>query len=407
MKHKIVTVINYFNLYSALLLTASSIYYYNIQRWPFVLFFASYLFEFILEKKWENIPFTKARTFYVVMAFFFLLAFVYYPFDTSKYFHWLLDRRFALFGFAAVGFFGVNNKFKLSYFLNTFIISSIISIAYLVFIRIGILEFFKDPQRFVVFNLKRIEFVNMHRIFNLYLNVALIGIWYILTRSWKRTIWLKRLLYLGSLMIIFSALSVSEGRTGLVASLILIISFFFYETLKRKKIIGYLISFFVLILMIFVGVNQKRMSEKMVETEPRWFLWESAFSVIKDKPVFGHGISNAQEEFDVARTKFQTEEYRLTWIKSKLLDSHNQFLQTTMEFGVFGFLILLFLYLYPIAIADNKRKLFSMFLIFLCINQSMFDTFITGTFASIFGFMMLMTLSIENDIDIDTTKKIT
>lgn len=407
MKHKIVTVINYFNLYSALLLTASSIYYYNIQRWPFVLFFASYLFEFILEKKWENIPFTKARTFYVIMAFFFLLAFVYYPFDTPKYFHWLLDRRFALFGFAAVGFFGVNNKFKLSYFLNTFIISSIISIAYLVFIRIGILEFFKDPQRFVVFNLKRIEFVNMHRIFNLYLNVALIGIWYILTRSWKRIYLLNKLLYILSSTVIFSALSVSEGRTGLVASLILIISFFFYETLKRKKIIGYLISFFVLILMIFVGVNQKRMSEKMVETEPRWFLWESAFSVIKDKPVFGHGISNAQEEFDVARTKFQTEEYRLTWIKSKLLDSHNQFLQTTMEFGVFGFLILLFLYLYPIAIADNKRKLFSMFLIFLCINQSMFDTFITGTFASIFGFMMLMTLSIENDVDIDTTKKIT
>src|ERR1035437_4754105 len=138
MKQKIILVINYFNLVSLLLLAAASIYYYPIQKLAFLAFFGSYFIEFILEKKWENIVLDKKSIYYLVMAFFFLLAFIYYPFEnTSKYFTWLVGRRLAIFGFAVVGFFGVNSKYKLNYILNTFIISSVVAILYLIFFRIG------------------------------------------------------------------------------------------------------------------------------------------------------------------------------------------------------------------------------------------------------------------------------
>ena len=128
-----------------------------------------------------------------------------------------------------------------------------------------------------------------------------------------------------------------------------------------------------------------------------WFLWQSAVSVIKESPVWGVGISDAQEKFDLARPKYQTEEYRLRWIDSKI-DSHSQYLQTTMEFGIFGLLILLFLYAYPVFIAENNRKLFSFFILFLCAYQSVFDMFITGPFSAIFGILMILVLSVENNI---------
>ncbi|MFA6581942.1 MAG: O-antigen ligase family protein [Paludibacter sp.] len=399
MKQQIIKYLNYLNLISILYLVASSIYTYRVQKIGFYAFFATYILEIILEKKWVNIQFDTKRIYYIVLAFFFFLAIIYLPFENSrKYTYLLLENRTSLFGFALVGFFGVNKEFKLNYFLNTFIISSIVAIAYLVFYRIGFMEFIHNPLRAELFTAERIKYVNSHMLFNFYLNVSLICVWFILTRSWTRTIWWKNYLYIGALTVILGFLSISEGRSGFAIGILLVLCFVFYEIWKRRKVMGLIAGLLIPFLFIGIASQQRRMSEKMLETEPRWFLWESAVSVIKEKPVLGFGISDAQEKFDVARTKYQTEDYRLNWINSKHLDSHDQYLQTTMEFGVFGLIILLFLYFYPIKIADKNKKAFTVLIIFLCAYQSVFDMFVTGPFAVLFGILMLLILSVENNI---------
>ena len=180
--------------------------------------------------------------------------------------------------------------------------------------------------------------------------------------------------------------------------ILLMLSFVFFEIWKRRKIMGIVIGLLIPFMLIGISSYQRRMSEKSLETEPRLFLWESAIPVIKEKPIFGHGISNAQELFDIARTKYETEDYRLTWLNSKHLDCHNQYLQTTMEFGIFGLLILLFLYIYPIFIVEKERRLFAILLIFLIAYQSVFDMFVTGPFSTIYGILMLLILSADNNI---------
>ena len=406
MKQKTTTVINYINLFSILLLTAVSIYYYPVQNIAFYLFFISYIIEFILEKKWENVKFDKKSIYYMVLAFFFFLAFVYYPFEnTSKYFTWLVGRRFALLGFAGVGFFGVNTKYKLNYFLNTFIISSTVAIFYIIFLRIGITDFILSPDRESLFTAQRILYVNSHMVFNLFLNISLVSIWYILTRSWKRTAWWKLFLYICALTLFFGILSISEGRSGFITGILLMLCFIFFEIWKRKKMIGIVVGFLVPFLLIGIVSQQRRMSENNIKTEPRFFLWKAALEVIKEKPIFGYGISNAQEQFDISRAKYQTEEYRIGWKHIRILTSHNQFLQTTMEFGIFGLLILLFIYFYPIFIAENNRKLFAILLIFPCLYQSLFDVVITGVnYSSIFGILMVIILSVENNVAPKTPK---
>lgn len=405
MNQKFISILNYVNLYLALFLTTSLIYSYPIQKWFVILFFTSYIFEFITEKKWQRIHIDKTRIFYLFVATFILLAFAYYPFEkTNVYFGWLMQKRFALFGFASLGFFGVNNKFKLSYFLNTFIISSIISIFYLLFIRVGISEFISNPQRFEIFNGCRTEYVNMHRVFNLYLNISLISIWYILTRSWQKIITWKRIGYFAALAVIFLTLLISEGRSGFIAGLFLVLIIIFNEIRKRGKIIAIIMSIFVILITLFVAIHHQGMSEKKFETDNRWFLWQSASEVIKESPLIGHGISDAQVHFDAARKKYQTEEYRLYFKKCKVLDSHNQFLQTTMEFGIIGLLMLVLLYVCPSFIADKERKLFAFSLMFLCFLQSMFDPFINGPFASIFGLLLVLILTIKNDLVPETPK---
>jgi len=408
MNQKIKQTINYINLFSCLLLTSTSICYYQVQKLAFWFFFTSYIIEFFIEKKWEKISFDKKSVYFLIMLFFFLLAFIYYPFEnTSKYFTWLIGRRLALLGFGLVGFFGVNSKYKLNYFLNTFIISSIIAILFIIFYRIGIVNFILNPEREMLFTNERILAINSHMVFNLFLNISLVSIWYILTRSWRRTKHWKLLLYVSALTLIFSILSISEGRSGFMTGILLMLSFIFYEIWKRKKMIGIIVGFLVPFLFVGIVSQQKRMSENNLRAEPRIFLWEAAISVIKEKPVFGYGISNAQEQYDIARTKYEDEQFKNNWKHIRILTSHNQFLQTTMEFGIFGLIILLFLYSYPIFIADKNRKLFALFIIFSCFYESLFDVVITGlNYSTIFGILMVLILSVENNVDIKTHKKV-
>jgi len=405
---KIKQTVNYINLFSCILLVATSICYYPVQKIAFFLFFISYFIEFVTDKKWEKIAFNKKSIYFLVMAFFFLLSFIYYPFEnTSKYFTWLVGRRLAILGFAFVGFFGVNSKYKLNYFLNAYIISSIIAILFIIFYRIGIVNFILNPEREMIFTIERIATINSHMVFNLFLNISLVSIWYILTRSWRRTAYWKLFLYIVALTIIFSILSISEGRSGFMTGILLMLGFIFYEIWKRKKMIGIIVGFLVPFLFVGIVSQQKRMSENDIRTEPRIFLWKAAVSVIKEKPVFGYGISNAQEQFDIARSKYETEQFRKDWHQIRILTSHNQFLQTTMEFGVFGLLILLFLYLYPIFIADKNRSIFALFIIFPCFYESLFDVFITGlNYSTIFGILMVLILTVDNNIDIKTHKKV-
>lgn len=405
MKRTFIQLINYLNLISALLLAAASIYYYPMQKLAFIVFFSSYFIEIFAEQKWKNIRLDKKTVYFSAMALFFILALLYQPFESSnKYFQILLEKRFPLLGVSIVAIFGVNKLYKLNYFLNTFIISAVVAIVYLAFVRMGVSEVLNNEDWQTVFAAHRIEYVNTHMVFNFYLNISLISIWYILTRSWRKTIWWKRYLYIAAMTVIFSALSISDGRSGFAMGILLMLSFIFFELWKRRKALGIVVGLLIPFLLIGIAGNHKRMSEKALETEPRWFLWESALSVIKQKPVLGHGISDAQVEFDLARPNFETEEYRHNWRNNKRLDSHSQYLQTTMEFGIFGLTILLFLYVFPILIADKNRRMFAILLLVVCAYQSVFDLFITGNFSALFGILVILILCVENNIAVEKSK---
>lgn len=406
MRLKLIQIINFITIFACLFLCATSIFYFPYQKVAFYLFFTSYFVEVILERKWENIHFDKKSIYFLIMIFFFLLAILHFPFEhSSKYFSYLTIKRLSIFGFASIGILGLNKNFKLSYFLNTFIITSVITICYLIVIRIGVLEFIKNPLRADLFSTERNLHVNLHMMFNFYLNISILSIWYILTQSWNKTVWWKRYLYIAALTLIFYILSMTEGRSGFIAGIIVMFCFIFYEIWKRKKSMGIIIGLLFPFFLFGIASLHKRMSEKMIESEPRLFLWESAVSVIKDQPVFGYGISDAQEHFDIARAKYQTEEFRLGTIKNPRLDCHSQYLQTTMEYGIFGLLILLFIYFYPIWLADKNRKLFSVLLLFLCAYQSVFDMFITGQFSAIFGILILLILCADNNIILNRNRK--
>lgn len=391
--------INYINLSGALYLTLSSIFYYPYQKIGFVIFGISYLIEIFSDKKWNNISWNKSTIYFTILGVFFLLAFLYYPFEsTQKYFWHLISRRMALFAFAIVGFLGVNDKYKVSYFLNAFIISAVGSILYLLFYRIGIIEFITDPDRLLTFSMYRINFVNSHMDFNLYMNFAIVSSWFLLRNKAKTNSWWVTSFYTFAILLTFITLAISEGRTGFLTGLFNLILISTFELFKFKKVLGYIFIIILPVFLILTLKNHNRMSESSMKNEPRIFLWESAVEVIKDKPILGWGISNAQEQYDITRSQKETPEFKASWKHIKILHAHNQFLQTSMEFGILGLLILLFLYIYPIIISKGNR-LFTALLLIPLLFQSFFDVVITGlNYAGIFGIILLILLSMKKDI---------
>jgi len=403
MKQKVTKTINHLNLFSALVLTSATILSFsNALRIILFVFFFTYLIEFFLEKKWTGIHFDKKKIYFLIVLFFFALAPISGLFDdTPIYVKSLLERRYSLLGFSIIGIFGFNDKFKIKYFFNAIVIASFVAIIYLIFYRIGLNEFISNPLRSKLFNETRTIYVNGHMMFNFYLNISLISIWYIFSNYWKKLSWWKLSLYLPVSVLFLYILFISEGRSGFTEACILLFSFIFIKVWKLKKR-RIAITLVILIPLVLLGIfsHHQRMSKKELTTEPRLFLWQSALSVIKEKPIFGYGISNAQEEFDVARTKYQTEEFRI-WsqsLKNKILDSHNQYLQTTMEFGIVGLILLLIIYGFPLFLVDKNRRILTFLFVFLCSYHSIFDMFITGQFGTIYFLLIVLLLQTKDGL---------
>jgi len=392
------TLINLFNLFSVLCIVAGFMFSeFSVARIALYSFFISYFIEIFTDSKLKAFKLDKTSIYFITIIVFFLLAFVHFPFEQSnEYRNELIERRLSLLGFGIVGVLGVNQLFKFKYFLYVFIATSVFAILF-IFSHLDISEFIRRPDRSDMFTATRILYVNSHMKFNFYLNVSIICIWYLLKKHWSSiSIW-KIGFVIPGLTLLMYVLSITEGRSGFIAGTLLMLSFVFLELVNRWRIIG--VISVLLLPLIFVGIvsTQRRMNEEMVKREPRLFLWESAWNVAKEKPVLGYGISDAQATFNAERIQNQDQSYENYAIGLSFIDSHNQYLQTTMEFGFAGLILLLFLYMFPIFISDKRRKFFAIYIIFLCLFQSVFDMFITGTFSLLFGILMIMILRAQSE----------
>ena len=249
-----------------------------------------------------------------------------------------------------------------------------------------------------IFTPARIEFINNHMVYNVYMNLAIVSIWYIVSNQYKILQKWKVGLYILSFLLIFGILSISEGRSGFLMSLFILSCISLKEVWKRNKYIT-LIVIGILSFFVYNKVtHHQRISEEQIKGEPRLFLWKTAKEVIMEAPILGRGANDAQEAFNKARTESLDETFKQFWQPTDFVDSHNQYIQTTMEFGIIGLCILLFIYFSPYFFAEKRRKIFSFFIITILAFQSVFDMFITGQFANLFMVCTFMILQCKDDI---------
>lgn len=394
--------VNYINLFAAVLVASSLIFWESMQKPAIYLFCISYLIEFFTDKKWKTLKFSNKAYWCIAVFVFYILAYIYKPFEsTSNYFSIVINNRSSLLVSVFVVLFGVNNLFKMTYFLNTFILTSILAILYLALYRVGVSDLINNESRFDLFNSARIQWINSHTIFNYYLNISIVFIWYILTFSWNKIKGWQRYFYLMATALFFFSITISEGRSGFLTGIILFVGYIIFYFFKRNKKVGILIALLTPLFVVGLASQKERFSNQALQNEPRLILWKTAFDIVKTAPILGHGISDPQNKFMESLSTNQSKEFIVANQNNKILDAHNQYLQTLMEFGITGLILLVFIYIFPILLVEKQLKIVTIYLIATILFQSFFDVFFTGIFSHFFAFLMILILVVPNNLTAD------
>ena len=397
---KCIDAVNYINLFSAFYLLAYMPFAFSKpQLCAIIIFCVTYIIDFILSKRWNDFRTDKIKWVFYAFIIYFLLVPVYFLFvdGDNEWARYIIDRRLPFLYVGIFGLFGFNNKFKISYFAYILSGISLTLILYLLF-DVGWSNLIHSSEKSMLLANARIENINSHMIFNIFLNTTLVFIFYQLVQPVKkRFVVAEKILLSTAGVIIFCSLILSDGRTGFFTAIFLVLAFIFYLLVKRYgKIVGIIISTVSLGLIFFAYKHHSRMNDEAVKTEPRLVIWQVAKETILEKPLLGHGAAGGKTAFLNNGLK-DKERLQYDWLIDDFVTGkahpHNQFFLAMIEFGIIGLFVLLFIFIYPIIIAPKEKRLYIVLFLFIIAFQSVFESFVIGV--PILFFLFILTLLLQ------------
>jgi O-antigen ligase len=190
------------------------------------------------------------------------------------------------------------------------------------------------------------------------------------------------------LLILFFAVVVtlSASKLGLFFLLVSLSFFFFYLLRSTSRLRSIVIIFALIISITLVAFKSelillrfKNIMTSNLELDPvkgyntlsgRFFFWGCSLEVIQKNYVGGVGIGDAQGELNQCYIKNQATDYVDEY------NAHSQYLQTTMEVGIVGLLILVIGFWYMLKTSFKIRAfeilIVTIFFIVFCFFESVF-----------------------------------
>lgn len=355
-----------------------------IPRWAMIVAGVLYFIDYGVNKRWIGWRWTKDKWLYVIMIFYYLCIFIWNigSRQTNPHFRFVVEERLAFPLCGVIGLLGLSDKVKLKHICYVFIITSLLT-SYYIILHTG-LSFFVLPirEQTIHFSAKRIELVNSHMMYNLYLNISLICAFYLFNNKNRYIKRGERIFVLLTSLWIFYILSLSEGRVGFLTSMFLAGAFVLVLLFRINWKAGVPTLILYILLCGLLVSHHTRLTSNHIEHEPRWRIWEKTWNIIEEKPVFGYGVSGARQALIDEIMNDETMVPRHLAMLDKInhgriysTQPHNAFLEAWSEFGIIGLVLLLLIFLFPLY--TTKRSVYIyVFLIVCCFSvQCMFDSF--------------------------------
>lgn len=342
-----------------------------------------FLLDYAVNMRWTDWKWNTNKWFYVILIAYYLLIPIWHIADdvTTPRFRFVLEERIPFVLCGIIGLLGLNREVKLKPIVYVMLVSCFAVSLYAILRSTGF-SYFLLPlsEQSHVFCHARIDYIASHMLFNIYLNVTLVFVFWLVSRQ-KLKRYEKILTALLSLWI-FYLLCITEGRVGLgtclllVAMIVAIVSFRYGWKVFLPVLTVY-VCFAALVLM-----NNNRVTPERLEHDPRWLIWNADLRIISDHPLIGNGVCDAKEALireakeDAGLSKFYTQRLEAVYNGNyQKVQPHNAFLEAWMEFGLTGLALLILIFLYPLQMFPRRSRLYCMLIVLCFVIQSCFDSF--------------------------------
>jgi O-antigen ligase len=198
----------------------------------------------------------------------------------------------------------------------------------------------------------------------------------------KATIHDKKSVVISLIQVLFFSLLIvfSSSKAGLLSLVFIHIGAISYWIIKsRSYLLGggvFMLFFTILFLFYFQSATIKNRVDEVFAvatsgdtssgstTAARIDIWEVSIDLIKDKPFFGYGTGDVKTVL-VERYK----EEGLNVFADKKLNTHNQFLQTSIAIGLIGGLVLILMLVFPLYLSISRKvHLYTFFILLVILN---------------------------------------
>ncbi len=112
-------------------------------------------------------------------------------------------------------------------------------------------------------------------------------------------------------------------------------------------------------------------ADKTESTASRLQVWESALQLIEEKPFLGYGTGDVKDEL---KQKYIENEY--LGVAEKNMNAHNQFLNSWVALGLFGFVFLLISFLVPFVFPSSDSSFVQRLTIFVLFASLLVESFL-------------------------------
>ncbi len=206
--------------------------------------------------------------------------------------------------------------------------------------------------------------------------------WYIISGEVSIRPLLKIILILLSIYFLILIILLSS-KAGILSLALVMVFFSSILIIKNKNWITGLIFLVTSLLTLYLGLQffpyaSGRMSvaresvsedssiksDKAESTAERIMIWKSGLEIIHEHMLFGVGTGDVKDEL-----LLKYKQCNIAPAFEKKLNAHNQYIQTFLSIGIFGFLLLLSMMLLPSLIAIRQEQhLYVIFLLIFALN---------------------------------------
>ena len=388
---KIIKTLNIVNLVSALLAIVLCVFPYGKpQNITLYVFFISFGLEFLLEKKWRDFKWTRYSWMYAAFLTFFAMILLWMPFEEhTDYTVKIIEYRLPFLAFGVIGLFGLNKFHKMKYYAFTFITWSVAMILYILFYKMGLYHLSYDGTALIPFDEYKFDgFMYMindikpsqyfaairtfsftsHFIFDFVLNLGLISCFYLILRNPLKRKWQRVAAYVFigiSFVILFTTLLFSDGRSGFISGMTTTAIGLLFLMWRKSRVTTIVTACVIGVLGILIIPKHQKFKDKNINNDPRAIIWKHSIKLIKEKPLLGYGAGDASyaimDELSASQEvqeKLQFEELVREHLKERRIlcaHSHSQVFQTTLEYGLWGPIVLLIIIFLPFFIVKQSE----------------------------------------------------